>query len=106
MPARPGRTHKPRRAPLPGRPAQVVEQTQRRPDAKPPHQCGSTYINTPLLDILPAEAKEQLVALHPIGRLGRAEKVAELVIWLDLETVSFVTGGSEKLQADIQKVAR
>ena len=60
-------------------------------------------INTPLLDILPAEAKEQLVALYPIGR---DEEVAELVISLALEKVSFVKGDSEKLQADIPEVAR
>ena len=45
------------------------------------------------------------MALHHIGRLDRAEKVVKLVIWLDLEKVSFVTGGSEKLQADIPEVA-
>lgn len=57
------------------------------------------------MDILPAEAKKQLVALDRTGRLGRAEEVAELVIRLGLEKISFVTGGSEKLQADILDVA-
>ena len=41
--------------------------------------------------------------MYPIGR---AEEVAELVIRLVLEKVSFVTGDSEKLQADIPEVAR
>jgi NAD(P)-dependent dehydrogenase (short-subunit alcohol dehydrogenase family) len=53
---------------------------------------GPGYIDTPLLAGLPAEARDGLVALHPIGRLGRAEEVAELVVWLSGERASFVTG--------------
>ncbi|WP_372490038.1 SDR family oxidoreductase [Chitinophaga sedimenti] len=33
-----------------------------------------------------------LISLHPIGRLGKAEEVAELVIWLTSDKASFVTG--------------
>jgi NAD(P)-dependent dehydrogenase (short-subunit alcohol dehydrogenase family) len=53
---------------------------------------GPGYIDTPLLEDLPDEARDALVDLHPIGRLGRAEEVAELVAWLSGERASFVQG--------------
>ena len=53
---------------------------------------GPAYIDTPLLSQLPSEIRQQLISLHPIGRLGKAEEVAELVIWLSSDKASFVTG--------------
>jgi NAD(P)-dependent dehydrogenase (short-subunit alcohol dehydrogenase family) len=53
---------------------------------------GPAYIDTPLLEALPQEARDALVLLHPIGRLGRAEEVAELVVWLSSDRASFATG--------------
>ncbi len=38
--------------------------------------------------------KNDLAALHPIGRIGRAEEVAAAVIWLCSEKASFVNGHS------------
>lgn len=34
----------------------------------------------------------QVKALHPMGRLGEPEEVAELSLWLNSEKASFVTG--------------
>jgi NAD(P)-dependent dehydrogenase (short-subunit alcohol dehydrogenase family) len=38
------------------------------------------------------EERRQLVAMHPLGRMGRAEEVAEAVIWLVSDESAFTTG--------------
>ena len=53
---------------------------------------GPGYILTPLLEALEEQAFNALVGLHPMGRLGKAEEVAELALWLNSDKASFVTG--------------
>ena len=53
---------------------------------------GPGYIDTPLLDALPAEHKAGLVAIHPIGRLGTAEEVAKLALFLSSDDATFING--------------
>lgn len=51
-------------------------------------------IKTPLLANMPnaAELEQSLVSLHPIGRLGTPEEVAECLLWLASDRASFVHG--------------
>lgn len=54
---------------------------------------GPGYINTPLLSkTLDQQTILALAAMHPIGRLGTSEEIAELVLWLSSSKSSFVTG--------------
>ncbi|WP_254218352.1 SDR family NAD(P)-dependent oxidoreductase [Burkholderia multivorans] len=52
------------------------------------------YIDTPLLKNISQDAKQALVALHPMGRLGRPEEVANAVLFLASDEASFVNGSS------------
>lgn len=54
---------------------------------------GPGFIHTPMISELEknTDVNDMLVAAHPIGRLGRAEEVAELVAWLASDRASFVT---------------
>jgi len=53
------------------------------------------YIRTPLIEEALAsnpEMEDQIVARHPVGRMGRPEEIAEAVMWLCSDAASFVTG--------------
>ena len=57
------------------------------------NSIGPGYIVTPLLTKTLDEATmNALAGLHPIGRLGTSEEVAELALWLNSDKASFVTG--------------
>ncbi|SHI62996.1 SDR family NAD(P)-dependent oxidoreductase [Wenxinia saemankumensis] len=57
------------------------------------NSIGPGYIQTPLLEKnLSAEQMDGLAGLHPIGRLGRDDEVADLTCYLLSDRASFVTG--------------
>jgi len=57
------------------------------------NSVGPGFIRTPLLTKnLSQEQMDGIASLHPIGRLGTPEEVAELVLWLASDRSSFVTG--------------
>jgi NAD(P)-dependent dehydrogenase (short-subunit alcohol dehydrogenase family) len=56
------------------------------------NSVGPGYIVTPLLSTLDDATLQVLKGMHPMGRLGTAEEVAELALWLNSDKASFVTG--------------
>jgi NAD(P)-dependent dehydrogenase (short-subunit alcohol dehydrogenase family) len=55
-------------------------------------------IETPMFDRftggIGTDAHRQVTTMHPIGRTGRPEEIAEAVLWLCSDKASFVTGQS------------
>lgn len=56
------------------------------------NSVGPGYIDTPLLSEMDKGMRDAITALHPIGRLGQANEVAELILWLASDKSSFATG--------------
>jgi NAD(P)-dependent dehydrogenase (short-subunit alcohol dehydrogenase family) len=58
------------------------------------NSVGPAFIRTPLISGLEQDEQTRnfLISLHPVGRLGESDEVAELVIWLSSEKASFVMG--------------
>jgi 3-oxoacyl-[acyl-carrier protein] reductase len=54
---------------------------------------ASGYVDTPILQRLMPPAMQQAVAKQtPLGRLGRAEELADVVCFLASDEASFITG--------------
>jgi 3-oxoacyl-[acyl-carrier protein] reductase len=50
------------------------------------------YIQTQLTDVIPAEARDKMLGLTPLGRLGEPKDVAGAVRFLCSDEASFITG--------------
>jgi NAD(P)-dependent dehydrogenase (short-subunit alcohol dehydrogenase family) len=62
------------------------------------NSVGPAIIETPLLATIAQTgdaqaAMNQAIAMHPIGRLGKPQEVANLITWLASDQASFCTGG-------------
>lgn len=53
---------------------------------------GPGYIDTPLLEALDDDMLQGLIGLHPMGRLGRPEEIANAFLFLVSDEASFITG--------------
>lgn len=58
-----------------------------------PAQCGEALLLA--ADLGRRTRMAALVAAHPLGRLGRAEEVAERVAWRSSDKATFVTGACD-----------
>jgi NAD(P)-dependent dehydrogenase (short-subunit alcohol dehydrogenase family) len=54
--------------------------------------CPGTVLTPMVQNVIDQGLEEHLVALHPIGRIGTAEEVANAVLWLCSDDASFVIG--------------
>ena len=49
----------------------------------------------------PAEIEAE-IAMHPIGRIGQPQEIAEAVVWLCSDAASFVTGHTSAATARVR----
>ncbi len=59
------------------------------------------YIDTAMTEKIPAEAKESLRKAIPLGRTGRADEVAQAILFLCSDMASYITGEVIKIDGGL-----
>ena len=52
------------------------------------------YIDTDMVADVPAEVLEKIVKTIPVGRLGKASEIADMVTYLAADEAAFITGAT------------
>jgi NAD(P)-dependent dehydrogenase (short-subunit alcohol dehydrogenase family) len=61
-------------------------------------------IDTPILEGIPREKVDALVALIPRGTIGRPEEIATAALFLALSDLSFVTGSELSVDGGVAQI--
>ncbi|MEU6902775.1 MULTISPECIES: SDR family oxidoreductase [Streptomyces] len=56
------------------------------------HAVCPGLVDTPMIAALDPDQRTSLDAAHPLGRIARAEEIADAVVWLSSGRAGFVTG--------------
>jgi NAD(P)-dependent dehydrogenase (short-subunit alcohol dehydrogenase family) len=56
------------------------------------------FIDTPLLQQIPQEALQQIINMHPMKRLGKAEEIADGFMFLASNESTFITGTTLEIE--------
>ena len=52
------------------------------------------YINTEMVAAIPEEIKNKIISTIPVGRLGEADEIAKLAVYLASDESSYITGST------------
>jgi acetoacetyl-CoA reductase len=52
------------------------------------------YINTEMVQAVPKDVLEKIVAQIPVGRLGEPDDIARCVVFLAADSADFITGST------------
>ena len=72
----------------------ITSLTSERDSLKSAYEGFRSTLASSLNEDMPEAMVKPIVDLHPMGRMGTPEEVAEAVLWLCSDAASFITGSS------------